>query len=53
MLGFTDRNAMEAFFNGDDVKKLSDRISVFCSAVNAYEISETITYVKDGKRISN
>lgn len=53
ILGFTDKNAMEQFFKRDDIKKLSDRLSVFCSAIHAYEISETLTFVKDGKQLSN
>lgn len=53
ILGFADKTAMEAFFKGNDVKKLSDRLSVFCSAVHAYEVDETITYIKDGKRLSD
>lgn len=49
ILGFTGKNAMEQFFKSEAVTKLSDRISVFCSAVHAYEISETLTFVKEGK----
>jgi hypothetical protein len=49
ILGFTDITAMEKFFKSEAVKKLSDRISIFCSAVHAYEISETLTFVKEGK----
>jgi hypothetical protein len=52
MLGFTDKSEMEKFFNGDELKKISERISVFCSAVHAYEISETLTFVKEGKELS-
>ena len=51
MLGFSDKNEMETFFNSEEIKKLSERIAVFCSAVHAYEIAETITFVKDGKHI--
>jgi hypothetical protein len=51
MLGFTDKKSMEDFFNSEAVKKMSDRISFFCSAVHAYEISETLTFVKDGKQL--
>jgi hypothetical protein len=51
MLGFTDKSEMEKFFNSDEVKKLSERIAIFCSAVHAYNIFETITFVKDGKQI--
>ena len=53
MLGFKDKNAMEQFFKSDVIQKLSDRISIFCSAVHAYEISETLTFVKDGKELSH
>jgi hypothetical protein len=49
MLGFTDKKSMEDFFKSDAVKNLSNRISMFCSAVHAYEILETLTYVKDGE----
>jgi hypothetical protein len=40
---------MEQFFKNEALKKLSDRIAVFCSAVHAYEISEILTFVKEGK----
>ncbi len=53
MLGFKDKNAMEDFFKSEDVKKLSDRLSIFCSAVHAYEIYETLTFVKEGKQLSH
>ncbi len=53
MLGFTDKNEMEEFFKSEDVKKLSDRLSIFCSAVHAYEIYETLTFVKEGKQLSH
>lgn len=51
LLGFTNKNEMYQFFKSDELKKLSERIAVFCSAVNAYEIEQTITFVKDGKHI--
>lgn len=53
MLGFKDKKAMEQFFRSDAVKNLSDRLSVFCSAVHAYEIDETLTFVKEGKELSH
>lgn len=52
ILGFTDKKTMEEFFKGEDVKKLSGRLSLFSSAIHAYEISETLTFVKDGKELS-
>jgi hypothetical protein len=51
MLGFADKSEMEKFFKSNEVKKLSERIALFCSAVHAYDIFETITYVKEGKKI--
>lgn len=51
MVGFADANAMAAFFTGDEIKKSADRLSLFCSAIHAYEIQETITFVEDGKII--
>jgi hypothetical protein len=53
MFGFTDKNEMEKFFKSEVVKNLSDRISIFCSAVHAYEIAETLTYVKNGEELSH
>ncbi len=51
ILGFANKSDMEKFFNSEDIKKLSAKIANYCSAVNAYEIYETITFVKDGKRL--
>jgi hypothetical protein len=52
MLGFTDIKSTEDFFKSETVKNLSGRISAFCSAVHAYEIAGTITFVEDGKQLS-
>jgi hypothetical protein len=49
MLGFADKKSMDNFFNSENIKKLAERIAIFCSAVHAYEISETLTFVKDGE----
>jgi hypothetical protein len=51
ILGFSDKNEMKKFFASENIKKLSERISLFCSAVQAYEIAETITFVDKGKKI--
>ena len=48
MLGFADASARAAFFDSDELAKLSDGLSEFASAVHAYEVSEALTYVKDG-----
>jgi len=49
ILGFTDASALRACFASDVVTKLSARLPVFASAAHAYEVSETLTYVKNGK----
>ena len=51
ILGFTDASALAAFFDRDEITMLSDRLSVFASAVHAYKVSETLTYVKEGKAL--
>lgn len=51
MLGFVNKSEMDKFFKSEEVKNLSERIAIFCSAVHAYEISETITFLKEGKQI--
>lgn len=52
-VGFTDRDVMIQFFESEAIQKISERLSLFCSAVHAYEIHETLTFVKDGKQLSH
>jgi len=49
MLGFTDADAMRAFFGSGEVATISAKLPEFVSAVHAYEVTEALTYVKDGK----
>jgi hypothetical protein len=49
LLGFSDAHALRSFFAGDAVAKLSSRLPAFASAVHAYDVSEALTFVKDGK----
>jgi hypothetical protein len=49
MLGFTDPNALRSFFGSEEIATLSGKLPEFVSAVHAYEVSEALTYVKDGK----
>lgn len=49
ILGFTDTNALRAFFGSGGIATLSNKLPEFVSAVHAYEVSEALTYVKDGK----
>lgn len=48
VLGFADAPARAAFLESGEIATLSDRLSVFASAVHAYEVSEALTYVKEG-----
>jgi hypothetical protein len=48
-LGFTDANALRAFFGSGEIATLSGKLPEFLSAVHAYEVTEALTYVKDGK----
>jgi hypothetical protein len=49
ILGFTDTNALRAFFERREIATLSSKMPEFVSAVHAYEVTEALTYVKDGK----
>jgi len=49
ILGLTDANALRAFFGSGELAALSSKIPESVSAVHAYEVSEALTYVKDGK----
>ena len=49
ILGFTDPDALRAFFGSGEIATLSGRLPEFVSAVHAYEVTEALTYVKDGK----
>lgn len=51
ILGFTDAGVLRACFSGDAVTKLSARLPAFVSAVHAYEVSEALTYVRNGKTL--
>jgi hypothetical protein len=35
-----------------ELKKLADRIAIYCSAVHAYKIEETLTFVKNGTELT-
>jgi hypothetical protein len=49
IVGFTDANDLRAFFGSGELAALSSKIPEFVSAVHAYEVSDALTYVKDGK----
>jgi hypothetical protein len=49
ILGFTDANALRSFFGSGEITTFSSKLPEFVSAAHAYEVSEALTYVKDGK----
>jgi len=49
MLGFTDADALRAFFGSGEISTLSGRLPEYVSAVHAYEVTEALTFVQDGK----
>jgi hypothetical protein len=49
ILGFTDTNALRALFESGEVATLSGKLPEFVSAVHAYEVTEALTFVQDGK----
>jgi hypothetical protein len=48
ILGFADTNALRAFFGSGEIATLSGKLPEFVSAVHAYEVTEALTFVKDG-----
>ena len=49
ILGFTDTDALRAFFDGREIATLSRKLPEFVSAVHAYQVTDALTYVKNGK----
>ena len=49
ILGFSDTSALRAFFGSGEIATLSAKLPEFVSALHAYEVTEALTYVKDGK----
>jgi hypothetical protein len=49
ILGFSETDALRAFFGSGEIARLSGKLPEFVSAVHAYEVSEALTYVKDAK----
>jgi hypothetical protein len=48
ILGFADPAARAAFFTSPEIETLSDALAPYASAVHAYEVSEALTFVRDG-----
>ncbi|WP_198345304.1 hypothetical protein [Neisseria weixii] len=51
-MGFTDRQAMSAFFQSDELKKLSRRMAVFSSAIHAYDVEKTLVFIDNGRQVN-
>ncbi len=49
ILGFADATAREAFFQGPEVREVSQALAPVASAIHAYDISAALAFVKDGK----
>jgi hypothetical protein len=49
VLGFADPAARTAFFQGTQVQQLSPMLAHVASAVHAYDVSATLTYVEGGR----
>ena len=48
VLGFADPVARTGFFEGTHIEKLSQTLARVASAIHAYDVDATLTYVKDG-----
>ena len=53
ILGFADTDARRAFFDSGEIAALSGKLPKFVSAIHAYEVTEALTYVKDGKVLTH
>ena len=53
ILGFADASARATFFGGEEIMTMSDELSMFASAIYAYEVSEALTYVEEGRVLPN
>ncbi|MFF5308470.1 strictosidine synthase [Streptomyces massasporeus] len=47
-LGFADTATRDAFFTGNVVQDLADRLASQVSAIHAYDVTAALTYVKNG-----
>ena len=53
VLGFADPAARASFFGSPEVVSLSAALAPFVSAVHAYEMTDALTFVKDGKELQH
>ena len=48
IVGFTDAQERAGFFHGREIESLSNMLAPLASAIHAYDVSEALTYGKDG-----
>jgi hypothetical protein len=53
IVGLTDTMTLRAFFDGGAIATLAGKLPEFVSAIHAYEVTEALTYVKDGRVLSS
>ncbi len=53
IIGFADADAMRTFFGSGAIATVSGKVPEFVSAIHAYEVTEALTYVTDGRILSN
>ncbi len=51
IVGFKDQAARDAFLRSSEIAKLSNELTEYVSAVHAYDVTETLTFVKNGKQL--
>lgn len=49
ILGFADEGARAAFFRGPDVERISRLLAPAVSAIHAYDVAATLTFVENGR----
>jgi hypothetical protein len=49
LLGFADQAARADFFAGTDIAHVTEAIAPYASAIHAYDVTATLTYVRDGQ----
>jgi hypothetical protein len=53
VLGFADRAAQRAFFEGAEIGQLSQTLAPVASAIHGYDVAAALTYVKNGVLLPN
>jgi hypothetical protein len=51
MLGFSDAAARAAFFESPEVASVSSALAPVVSAIHAYDVTDALTYVRNGKEL--